>query len=192
MQRTKTRYRKTIAYVECEYGELNDPPHRPFFLVRLTQTQGEELLGHVKACAETEGREWYTLTATHEKPARLRLTHDLIPDYEHQASSIYLRGEPVRVSGNGRSCNINFSGAVGARLVAERIEAALARARRSFDLRILSRKRNLIEFIPDTEREAEESREHEHLAQTGANMVAEIWPSEDFRDWEVHARDSTK
>jgi len=186
MERTKTRCRETIAYVECEYGELNDPPHRPFFLVRLNQAQGKELLQHVKACVMAKGREWYTLTATHEKPARLRLTHEVeIPDYEQRASSIYLRGEPVRISGNGGSCNINFSGAVGARLAAERIEAALARARRSLDIRILSRKRNLVEFIPDTEREAQESLEHEHLAETGANMAVEVWPSEDFSDWET-------
>lgn len=186
MQRTKIKYRETIAYLECEYGELNDPGQRPFFRVRLSKGQLEELLRLLNDCAAAEGRAWYTLTATHEKPARLRLTRELrVPDYEQQAASIYLRGEPVRISGDGGSCNISFSGAVGGSLMVERVQMALMRARNNVDIRIPSRKRNLIEFIPDTEREAEESREHQRLAETGATIVGDVWPNEDFSDWEV-------
>jgi len=186
MPRPKTKYRETIAYLECEYGELNDPPQRPFFRVRLSKGQVEELLRLLGDCAAAEGRAWYTLTATYEKPARLRLTHELrIPDYEQQAASIYLRGEPVRISGDGGSCNINFSGAIGGSLMVERVQMALLRARDNIDIRIPSRKRNLIEFIPDTDREAEESREHQQLAEAGANMADDVWGNEDFSDWET-------
>ncbi len=186
-KQTKIKYRETIAYIECEDGELNGPMRRPFFRVRLNKAQAAELLGHLADCASSNGREWYTLTATHEKPSRLRLTRELrVPEYEQQAASIYLRGEPVRISGEDGSCNIVFSGAVGGKLLVERVEAAVERARRFLDIRILSRKRNLIDFLPDVDLEAAESVEHQKLSHTGALLTAATWPDEDFSDWESH------
>jgi len=185
--RPKKKHRGTVAYIECEDGELNGPRGRPFFRVRLNKAQAAELLGYLVDCASSNGREWYMLTATHEKPSRLRLTQELrVPEYEQQAASIYLRGEPVRISGEDGSCNISFSGAVGGKLLVERVEAGAERARRFLDIRILSRKRNLIDFLPDIDLEALESVEHQKLAHAGTLLAAETWSVEDFSDWEAH------
>lgn len=186
-EKTRAKHRETIAYIEGEDGELNGPNRRPFFRVRLTKAQAAELLKYLVGCASSNGREWYTLTTTHERPSRLRLTRELrIADYEQQAASIYLRGEPVRISGEDGSCNINFSGAVGGKLLVERVEAAIKRARRFLEIRILSRKRNLIDFLPDVELEALESVEHQKLANMGALLATQSWSGEDFSDWEAH------
>ena len=182
----KNKYRETIAYIEGCDGELNGPNRRPFFKIRLEKGQAEHLLQHLEKCSECDNRQWFTLTATHDKPTRLRLTKELrVPDYETAAASIYLRGEIARISGDNGSCNITFSGAVGGLLLAQRLRSAWQRMRTFLDIRITSRKRNLLEMIPDTELEAAESTEHQRLAEMGASVAAETWPNEDFSDWEV-------
>ena len=158
------------------------------FLVRLDMEQTEEFLRHLEGCAACQGREWFAVTSSYDKPQRLRLTKELrVPDYELQAPAIYLRGEPVRISGReGSSCNINFSGAVGSWLLMRRVRSARERMRRFLEIRIPSRKHNLIAFFPDTDLEAVETPEHHKLAQTGATLAGDIWVAEDFSDWESH------
>lgn len=181
---TKNGSRKTIGYIECAQAELRGRSGRPFFRIRLEAAQTSDLLRLLKRCAASPNREWFALTSTHEKPERLKLTEQRTPNYEINAAPLYLRGEPVRISGDEGSCNIDFSGAVGGVLLMERLRSAQRRMRRFVEIRIPSRKRNLIEFIPDTDLEAMESAEHQRLAQAGGALAADTWSNEDFSDWE--------
>ena len=180
------KQRRTIAYLACSFGELNGPKRQPFFRVRLDSEQIEELLGHLDACVAASGRKWFALTATHEKPERLRLTEDITPGYEINAAPIYLRGEPVRISGGEGSCTITFSGSVGAMLLAERLRAGREKMRRFVEIRVRSRTWNQVEFIPDIDLEAMETLEHQKLGRTGVTLAGEIWAGDDFSDWESH------
>lgn len=180
----KKKVRQTLGYFDCLNGELNGPKGRPFFRVRLDKEWVERLRHALRDCAARGGRCWFTLTSTSEKPERLRLTEKQTPAYELNAESIYVRGEAVRISGDKGSCNIDFSGQVGASLLEERLETAQTRMRRFLDIRVPSRARNLIEFITDTELEAMPSPEHEKLAIASGLAAAEVLGAEDFSDWE--------
>jgi len=175
--------RKTIDYVTCQLGELNTS--KAFYRARLTEPEVGQLVADLDRCAESDGPRWFTLTVTDEKPERLRLTEmPGAPQYELEAAAVYLRGDVFRVSGKAKSCNIDFSGRVGAVLLSERLRRAQARMRRFLEIRVPSRKRNLIEFIPDTDLEAADSPEHDKLAQAGEALGADLGSSDEFSDWE--------
>jgi hypothetical protein len=106
------------------------------------------------------------------------------PDFEARAASIYLRGEPMRISGREGSVNIDFSGAIGGELLRQRLEAARKRSRKFLEIRIPRQCKNLIEFIPDLDLESLETAELSALAEAGLRMAAEVWPEDDFSDWE--------
>jgi hypothetical protein len=180
----KEKIRETVGYFEGLSGELRGARGRPFFRLRLDRAQVRKLLEGLDLCVQREGRRWFTLTSTHEKPARLRLTQMATPEYEDQAAAFYLRGEAMRISGDEGSCNINFSGSVGAPLLIERLRCAAKDMRRFLELRVPSRARNLIEFMADTTLEAVESAEHERLTLAGEKLAAEVLGAEDFSDWE--------
>lgn len=182
---TKKKVRETIAEIICVEGELNGPGGHPFARIRLNREHADKLLEHLEACATGDGREWCALTWSHDKPERLRITKETdTRKYIRQASQIYLHGQPVRVSGKDGSCNITFSGAVGGRLLAERIGAARQAMREFFDIRIPDRKWNITEYVPDTELEAQDDLEHRKLALAGESSVGDVWPNDDFGDWE--------
>ena len=182
---TKQKVRETVAYFESCFAELKGAKGRPFFRVRLDAAQAGSLIQRLEQCAGSRDREWFTLTSTHDKPERLRLTQPTTPNYEMNAAPVYLRGDAVRISGDRGSCNINFSGSVGGALLAERLRMAREKMRRFLEIRIPSRTWNLIEFIADIDLEAMESPEHRKLALTGGILAAELWGEEDFSDWET-------
>lgn len=178
---TSGKLRESIGYIEGLEGELNGPRKRPFYRIRFNRDQVRRLLAYLRRCTEAK---WFTLTATYEKPNRLRITKNLrVPDYERRASQIYLRGEAVRVSGDQGSCNIDFSGQVGRALLQENIRAAERNMEEYLDIQIPNRKRNLIEFIPDTESRIIEADEQQRLAEAGAVLAGEVLPAEDFSHW---------
>jgi hypothetical protein len=124
---------------------------------------------------------------TYDDPTRLRLVRGDTPGYEAGAATIYLRGEIVKVTGREGSCNIDFSGPVGALLLAQRLQAARQRMRSFLEIRVPNRqrKKNLIEFIPDTELEARESAEHQKLALAGEALAADTLAENEFSDWDT-------
>ena len=183
-ENAKPRTRNTVGYVECAEGQLQGRNGRPFFRVRLDVSQTRVLLKYLDRCAASRNREWFTLTSTHDKPERLKLTRKRPPDYEVRAAPLYVRGDPIHISGNEGSCNIAFSGEFGGKMLADRLRTAQERMRRFVDMVVPNRKRQLIVFLPDVDLEAGISDEHQRLGQAGAALSATIWSSEDFADWE--------
>ena len=185
---TAPRQDKTIMYITCSGCELNGPGKKPFFRVRLDAQESGELAKYLENCEGEQGRNWYAITATYDEPTKLKLIKGMTPAYEANAIPDYLRGEVLRVSGKNRSCNIEFSGQVGAPLLLERLQTVRKRMRRFLEIRVPNRsnKRNLIEFISDTDLEAIETLEHQRLVQAGGVLASEIFPEDDFSDWESH------
>lgn len=182
--KAKEKTRATIRYIEGLEGVLAGPKGRPFFRVRLNLKQISELIDALEQCARQDGRCWFTLTSTHDKPARLRLMQPATPDYELGASAVYMRGEAAWISGDEGSCNINFSGSDGALMLIKRLRDVQKKMRRFVDIRIPSRARNLIEFVADVDLEAAPSAEHERLAIGGGIVASQSLPADDFGDWE--------
>ena len=175
--------RRTVAYFNGSHGILNPVGKPPFYRVRFDATVLEEWISELRTIANSETRMWHTLTATPEKASRLRMYVIRTPDFETQASRRYLRGTLFRISGR-ESVNIDFS-SDGALLLAERLREAKAKMRSFVLLRLPSRKKNLIEFVPDIDLEALHSDEHARLGQAGESMAAQLWGQEDFSDWEA-------
>jgi hypothetical protein len=187
MIRRNDRQKTLLGVVHCDQVALNGPTGKPFFSAKLSKAEGSNLLHLLDELGQHEGPGWYLLAASSPDPKRLRLVDfDRTPAYELDAEGEYLRGELFRVTGKEDSCNINFSGPVGARLIAERLRAALARADSFIDIVVPNRhgKKDLIEFIPDTDRESEPGQEHERLALAGDALAADLLVDDDFSDWE--------
>lgn len=156
---------------------------KPFFWARLDKPTATEFAARLKACAKQQ-RRWYTLAATYENPRRLRLMPERTPDFESAAAPLYVRGELLRVTGSpGASCNISFS-ARGAADLAGCLTRALADAHAWLEVRVPSRKRDLVEFIPDSDVKPSEISEIESLGRTGEVLAGEVLPRDDFSDWE--------
>lgn len=128
------------------------------------------------------------LVATAPKLSRIRVVADPLPAYERSAGSEYVRGDVLRVTGSDRSCNV-FASRLGAELLAARIRAAIGRASEWVELRARVVRfqpdegpRSLVEIVPDVELKAE--RDDERIGATGAALAEQVWPSDDFADWE--------
>lgn len=166
-------------------GEIKVRKGRPYLRLRIPGDHVEELLQELGHCAASRRREWFSLTFLQERPAQLQLTRIPTPDDEQRASAVYLSGNPVRITGDEHSCRIEFSGVVGGRLLVDRVQESRRRMHRFFEIRIPSRKYNLIEFLSDAELEGWESAEHQNLAEASAALAAETLPAEDFSDWDM-------
>lgn len=183
-RRSAQPVKETIGYVGGFGGRLTGPGGRPFYQVRIRSAQVAELLKHLDNCAACADRSWFNLCATYDEPDRLRLTRDLeTPAYEGQAAPIYLRGDVFRISGQEKSCNIDFSGPIGAALLAERLRAAQALMRDFMEIRVPNRKRQLVEFVPDVDLEAAQTPEHKKLALTGEALAGDLLAGDEFADW---------
>jgi hypothetical protein len=115
----------------------------------------------------------------------LTLTKGRTPKYELNALAGYARGDAFRVSGRNQSCNIDFSGGDGASLLAKCIRSAQSKMRRFVEIRVPSRSRDIVEFIPDTDLESAGSTEHDRLATVGGVLAGAVWNQEDFSDWDA-------
>lgn len=179
--------RKGVAVALGDKAQAYDPTGQPAYNVRLPKEEVEKLLVPLDAVAGLD-RRWFTLTATSENWRRLRLTTRPSPAFEAQAAPLYLRGDALRVSGKkDSSVNIDFSAEVANTWLASKLRAAVHRARRFVELRIPNRWNNkdLVELWPDTDLEAAESPEHQRLADAGSALVSDVWPNDDFSDWET-------
>lgn len=154
--------------------------HNPFFRVRLDRQQLAALAKQLRICASRH-RRWFTLAATYENPARLRLVKYPTPDFETGAATAYIRGEILRVTGKERrSCNITFS-SLGAEQLVRGIEEARRRMRASVEM-MADRRHGMVEFVPDVER-GTRGGEGDLAAALEAESSAAM-PPDDFSDWE--------
>jgi len=176
-----------IGVVHCDYAELRGPSGKPFFVARLVGSEAQALLAHLRELANRNDRSWFILSSTTPDPKRLRIVDlDRTPEYEEAAARHYLRGEVFRVTGKDDSCNINFSGPIGATLLAHCLEGALNRMKEYIELVVPNRhgKRDLVEFIPDVDIITTTLPEHEGLALAGEAAAVQVLEQEDFSDWE--------
>jgi hypothetical protein len=170
--------RTTIGYVLGASGRFD---HSPFYCLRLSIDacrQFNELLGRVSASHRCTA----TLTASFHQPDRLRITEIDPPEYERRAAAQYVRGDVVRVQGReGVSCGLDVSSQFGIPLIRQQLNLAMARASKYVEFRVPSRKRDVIEFVPDID--VENADEATLVAGSIAAATAALRP-EDFSDWE--------
>jgi len=174
-----------IGYVQCLESQLNGPKHRPAMVARLNRDQVEALIKLIEDAVESNGRNWFILSITHDNLTRLKVMRGVTPDFEARAAENYLRGDVLRVNCTQRSCNITFAGRLGSTWLIEELQAACARMRSFIQIVVPNRwnKKDLIEFIPDTESKTADPDEHLRLAEASAILAGEILPDEDFSDW---------
>lgn len=175
-----------LGVVRATRVHLGKPTDKPFFRAILDLVEGRSLHSLIDHLAHQPGRRWYYIVSSNPDPKRLRVVDlNRTPAYEQSAAPNYLLGQVFRVSGKGKGFNINFSGPVGAGLLADRLQVAISQAKNEIELVIPNRReRDLIEFVADTQREFTPSTEHQRLTDAGAAMAASAWPAEDFSDWE--------
>jgi hypothetical protein len=132
----------------------------------------------------------FILAVTAENLDRIRVLADPAPKYELRAAREYLRGDIARVTGSARSCNISLS-SLGAALARDHLAAAAQRMSAWLEMRarVVHRRgeaqRTLIEFIPDVDLGADV--DVSRLGAAGEALAAQVWPVEDFSDWEEAA-----
>jgi hypothetical protein len=126
------------------------------------------------------------VTATFHQPNRLRITEFDAPDYEVRSATQYVRGDVIRVHGKeGVSCGLNISAKFGVPLIREQLAGAMAKAREYLEFRVPSRKRDVIEFVPDSDfRQLTCVDDADLLAEASIWAAARVLPPEDFSDWE--------
>lgn len=169
--------RTVLGYVNGQSGQFG---RLPFFALRLSLDQAAALDG-LLGRAGAQSRNTTTLTASFHQPARLRVTEIEPPDYELRAAAQYVRGDVVRVQGKeGVSCGLDVSARFGIPLLREQLSAARGRARDFLELRVPSRKRDLVEFVPDVDL----TTTSDEAAALAAAQVAGL-EAEDFSDWEA-------
>jgi hypothetical protein len=136
--------------------------------------------------ADGPGRRTTTLTATYHQPNRLRITQVEAPDYELRAAAQYVRGDVLRVQGKERvSCGLDVSARFGVPLLREQLAEAMTKAREYVEFRVPSRKRDIVEFIPDSElKRLARADDTELLAKASMWAAGRVLPPEDFSDWE--------
>ncbi|MDP9175184.1 MAG: hypothetical protein M3O30_15155 [Planctomycetota bacterium] len=170
--------RTTIGYVLGESGHFD---RSPFYRLRLSIAECrrfDELLERVRAGHRCTA----TLTASFHQPDRLRVTEIEAPEYERRAAAQYIRGDVVRVQGReGISCGLDVSGQFGIPLIRQQLGLAMARAAQYVEIRVPSRKRDVVEFVPDVDLE---SGEDNALVSGSVSAATSVLPREDFRDWE--------
>jgi hypothetical protein len=174
--------RKVLGYVNGSRGRFD---RTPFYSLRLPLAQCRELK-KLLAKTDGQGRRTATLTANSRQPDRLSITETQAPDYERRAAAQYVRGDVIRVQGReGVSCGLDISAKFGVRLVQEQLAGAMNEAKDYIEFRVPSRKRDVIEFIPDTElKPAPGAHEADLWAEASVALAAEVLVPEDFSDWE--------
>ena len=153
------------------------------FTIQLLKTSLAELADLLGQGSQRSG---FILTVTREKLNRLRVLCDPPPQYELHAARYYLRSDVVRITGSDKSCNISIS-PQGVASVQSLLRAAANEANKWVEMRarVVHRRggsRSLLEFIPDTDIAAEAERRR--LGEAGTALTAEVWPDDDFADWE--------
>jgi hypothetical protein len=175
-------------YVSGEEGELGGPDGDPFYRVRLSLNAAAELADLLEQAAAVEGRRWFHLTAKEGDASKLKFVDfGRTPQYELQAPPHYVRGQQFRVTGRDASCNIEFSKDGASRLAAELREAS-SEARAFVVMGVAKgspRRDHMVSFRADTEPTAAGSAELVALGLAGAALAEQVWPEEDFSDWDV-------
>ncbi|MEW6252345.1 MAG: hypothetical protein AB1716_17030 [Planctomycetota bacterium] len=157
------------------------------FSLRLPRASAEKLAELLAQVRSGRGPCGAILTATSEKLDRMRLLTDPAPSYERAAAPEHLRGDLLRVAGGPRSCNVYIS-SLGVDLFRDRLLQATQRSAAwlEFRARIVHRRtesqRSLVEFVPDVDLRG--GAEDHALGEAGALLASEVWPAEDFSDWE--------
>lgn len=170
--------RNTIGYVLGERGRFG---RNPFFTVRLPSDRIEEF-DRLLAKADGRHRHTTTITVSHQQPDRLRVTEVGPPEYELRAADQYVRGDVIRVQGKeGKSCGLDISARFGVPLIRQQLRSAAERAKTFVELRVPSRKRDLVEFRADVDIPPGEE---ELLLDAAITLAAQCLPTEDFSDWE--------
>lgn len=170
--------RSTIGYIVGEGGRFG---RVPFYRLCLPLEQCQALDG-LLAGAGAAQRHTTTLTASFQQPDRLSVTEIEPPEYELRVAAQYVRGDVLRVQGKeGVSCGLDISARFGVPLVREQLGLARARARQYVEFRVPSRKRDVIEFIPDVDLPAADQ---DLLVAGSMSAIAAVLAPEDFSDWE--------
>jgi hypothetical protein len=128
------------------------------------------------------------MTWSRESLKRARVTEKTsIPQYESAAAPNYVRGDVLHVMSTDYSCNIDFAGSRAGTWLLEEIEEVQKRMRRFMELIVPNRrnKPDLVQFTADTASQASESEEDERLGRMGLILASQVWPADDFSDWEA-------
>jgi hypothetical protein len=170
----------TIGYVEGRNGQLG---RDPFYALELPLPQChelDELLGQ----SDADARRTTTLAASCEKPSRIRLKQDDAPEYEADLEPTYVRGDMLRVQGKElKSCNLAISAKFGIPAIRQQLKAAAERSSDFVLMRVPSRHRDVVEFVPDIDLRGQQSNIGAEVI-AGTSAAAEILGAEDFSDWE--------
>jgi len=171
--------RRVLGYVIGLGGTFGRTPFYQLTLQKPALELFQQLLGKCSAA----GRSTVTVTASYHQPDRLRITEAAPPDYEARAARDYVRGDAMRVNGReGVSCGIDLTSQSGVPALLSALRMAGRRARSSVTLKVVSRKRDVVEIIPDTDLPAATD---EALVAGSVAAAAAVLPPEDFSDWEV-------
>lgn len=181
--RKKKSSRETIGYFNGTLAVIDGRRGRPFFRIQIPRASAKLLVASLKKIATQENHR-FTLASIMPQLNRMTLTRPNMPNYERWAARNYVRGDTLVISGGRQSCNITFTGGVGARSLAEQISAALSRCKSFLELRIPYRRRNLVEFIPDGELSAAGEKSDIAFGLAGESLGAMTLEAEDFSDWE--------
>jgi hypothetical protein len=170
--------RRVIGYVTGRSGVFD---RRPFYQIRLDKdasAQFDQLLSKGNAA----GRCTVAVSVSYHQPDRLRVTEIDPPDYELRAVTGYVRGDTIRIQGReGVSCGLDLSARFGVPLVREQLRGATQRAVEYLVMRIPSRKRDVIEFIPDVDLTHSDV---DTFVAGSVTAAMSILPAEEFSDWE--------
>lgn len=153
----------------------------PFCEVILGKSECGALSSVLKAQVSSPNAGRVTIAVTKENPDRIRLKFDALPAYEANARPHYLKGDVCTIQGTpNNSCNLYLSSRFGSPIFTAELDAAVNAARGDVLLRVPSKARNIVLFIPDTDpRFPQPSGIHPlDLSQIRGLEV------EDFSDWE--------
>ncbi len=178
----KGKVREKLGYILGADGVLNRGTGAPFYRVRLDRQAAEALAAQLDQAA-THERAWFTITVTEDNLNRLKIMEAQTPAFEMSAPSGYVRGSILRVSGQ-KSLNVDFSGSVGAGLLARQLRGACDRMHAFVEFRVPGRRRDLVVFIPDVDL-VSPADEFERLGIAGVELANQVWPPDDFSDWEA-------
>jgi hypothetical protein len=170
----------TIGYVEGRNGQFG---RHPFYSLELPLSQCAELdtlLGQ----SDGDARRTTTLVASYHQPDRLRLKQDDAPAYEASLAPTYVRGDMLRVQGKENvSCNLAVSAKFGVPALRQQLNAAADRAREFVLMRVPTRNRDVVEFVPDVDLPGTYLSANPEVV-AGTLAAAAILGPEDFSDWE--------
>jgi hypothetical protein len=171
--------RRTIGYVAGHSGAF---ARSPFYEIRLDKKKAAPELDRLLAKGNVANRCTIALTASFHQPDRLRVTEMDPPDYESRASPAYVRGDVMRVQGReGISCSLDLSARVGVQALRNELRLARERAKVFVVLRVPSRKRDIVELIPDVDFNLSDQ---DAIVAGSVAATSVALPPEDFSDWE--------